>query len=94
MFSLSDGKRGGSDATAAAAPGSVDAVTSSFEPSGSAPGPGADDVSAEMAPSSAGWQQRLAVLNDLDARPLDEHADIYQGLHTELQAALTDIDGA
>lgn len=93
MFSLSEGKRGGSDATAAAAPGSVDAVTSSFEPFGRAPDPAADAASAE-AQSSAGWRQRLAELDELAARPLAEHAEIYQGLHAELQAALTDIDGA
>lgn len=93
MFSLSEGERGGSDATAATRPGSVNAVTSSFEPSGTAPDSAADAASA-AAPSNEGWQQRLAALDDVDARPLAEHVEIYQGLHAELQAALTDIDGA
>jgi hypothetical protein len=69
-------------------------VTSSFEPSGRAPDPAADAASAEEAPSRAGWRQRLAELDELAARPLREHAELYQGLHAELQAALADIDGA
>ena len=37
---------------------------------------------------------RLAVLTSLDGRPLDEHADVYQQLHADLQATLAEIDGA
>lgn len=45
------------------------------------------DVSAELA-------TRLEVLTTLDGRPLDEHADVYQQLHAELQATLAEIDSA
>jgi hypothetical protein len=37
---------------------------------------------------------RLRVLDDLAERPLPEHAEVYQGLHADLQAALAQIDGA
>jgi hypothetical protein len=37
---------------------------------------------------------RLEVLSTLDGRPLDEHADVYQQLHAELQATLAEIDSA
>lgn len=34
------------------------------------------------------------VLDGLTGRPLNEHADVYQGLHADLQAALAEIDSA
>lgn len=34
-----------------------------------------------------------ARLADLDELPVAEHADVYQSVHTELQAALAEIDG-
>jgi hypothetical protein len=33
-------------------------------------------------------------LDSLPARPLAEHAGVYEGLHEELQAVLAEIDGA
>jgi hypothetical protein len=42
----------------------------------------------------AGWTGRLAVLDGLPDRPLPEHAEVYQSLHADLQAALAEIDGA
>jgi hypothetical protein len=54
-----------------------------------------DDASPEAAASSqAGWTGRLAVLDGLPDRPLPEHAEVYQSLHADLQAALAEIDGA
>ena len=38
--------------------------------------------------------QRLADLDALAERPLAEHAEVYQGLHRELQAELARIDSA
>jgi hypothetical protein len=38
--------------------------------------------------------RKLAVLEDLDGRPLAEHADVYQQLHAELQGTLAEIDSA
>lgn len=35
---------------------------------------------------------QLAELEDIDDRPLSEHAERYDRIHTQLQAALTDID--
>jgi hypothetical protein len=37
---------------------------------------------------------RLDVLAGLSSRPLHEHADVYQVLHADLQAALAEIDSA
>jgi hypothetical protein len=39
-------------------------------------------------------QDRLAVLDELPSRPLSEHAEVYQRLHADLQAALAEIDSA
>lgn len=50
------------------------------------PTPGAA-VSAERTGSD-----RDPELDALAARPLAEHIDVYQALHTELQAALAEID--
>ena len=35
-----------------------------------------------------------AVLAGLTARALQEHAEVYEGLHADLHAALSEIDGA
>jgi hypothetical protein len=45
-------------------------------------------------PAQAGWPDRLAVLDQLADRPLQEHAEVYQRVHADLQAALAEIDGA
>jgi hypothetical protein len=45
-------------------------------------------------PAQTGWTSRLAVLDELADRPLQEHAEVYQSLHADLQAALAEIDGA
>jgi hypothetical protein len=37
-------------------------------------------------------QDRRAVLRGLASRPLDEHAQVYEGLHATLHAALAEID--
>ena len=37
---------------------------------------------------------QLAELEDIEDRPLPEHAERYDQVHAELQAALSDIDGA
>ena len=42
-----------------------------------------DDASQDESPAN---------LVDLRDRPLAEHADVYQDLHAQLQAALADID--
>jgi hypothetical protein len=57
----------------------------------------APDASPHMAaasPSTPGLAEGLAVLDRLAERPLHEHAEAYHGLHTDLQAALAEIDGA
>jgi hypothetical protein len=36
----------------------------------------------------------LSVLDQLAERPLDEHAAVYERLHTQLQGALNEIDNA
>ena len=52
------------------------------------------DIVGARAASGAGLTERLAVLDGLAERPLHEHAEVYHGLHADLQAALADIDGA
>jgi len=37
--------------------------------------------------------EHLASLDALGSLPLAEHAEVYQRLHTQLQAALAEIDG-
>ena len=49
------------------------------------------DDAAEQSATVTGHLEALA---DLDGRPLAEHAEIYQRLHTELQQALADIEQA
>lgn len=44
--------------------------------------------------ASAALPNRLAALDELDSRSLAEHADVYQALHADLQAALAEIDSA
>ena len=51
----------------------------------------ADDAGAT---DRAGVLQRLAQLDGIAERPLSEHAEVYQGLHADLQAALARIDSA
>jgi len=55
---------------------------SSFEPV-----PSQDDVSEALA-------ERLSVLDTLAERRLQEHPDVYQQLHADLQATLAEIDSA
>jgi hypothetical protein len=57
----------------------------SFEQAGATPV--STDVDAELA-------ERLSVLDTLTSRPLNEHPDVYQQLHADLQATLAEIDGA
>jgi hypothetical protein len=58
----------------------------------SRPAPDATCDLAVASPSSLAGQ--LAVLDQLAERALHEHAEVYQGLHSGLQAALAEIDGA
>lgn len=44
--------------------------------------------------ASATVSNRLAELDDLTRRPLAQHAEVYQALHADLQAALAEIDSA
>jgi len=37
--------------------------------------------------------EQLATLDDIQQRPLAEHAERYGAVHAQLQAALTEIDG-
>jgi hypothetical protein len=60
------------------------------------PGP---SLTSEASPGravdvAASLTSRLEVLGGLDTQPLDAHADVYQQLHAELQAALAEIDSA
>lgn len=63
------------------------------QPTGGSDVVGAGPGSTPTADPGA-WSQRLRVLDELDARPLEEHAEIYRGLHADLQDALAEIDGA
>jgi hypothetical protein len=38
-------------------------------------------------------EKQRAVLDDIQQRPLGEHAALYNEVHTQLQAALTELDG-
>jgi hypothetical protein len=38
-------------------------------------------------------EQQLATLEDIQQRPLTEHAERYGSVHAQLQVALTEIDG-
>lgn len=49
---------------------------------------------AESATPAADLDEALAALETVSERPLVEHPDVYQEIHTSLQSALTDIDGA
>jgi len=55
-------------------------------------------VSLEQEPAQSPVDERvrrqLAQLEDIEHRPLSEHAERYDQVHAELQAALSDIDGA
>lgn len=39
-------------------------------------------------------RSQLVQLDDIEHRPLAEHAERYDQVHAELQSALSDIDGA
>jgi hypothetical protein len=62
-------------------------VSSSESPT---PGPRA----APGQPAAARIAERVAALDAVGDLPLAEHAEAYQRLHTELQAALAEIDGS
>jgi hypothetical protein len=68
---------------------------SASEQEAAAPAPAAGDgLQAAPEPGPAGpILAHLDALDGLDSRPLGEHADIYQGVHEKLQAALAEIDG-
>ena len=55
-------------------------------------------MSLEQAPVQTPVDERvrsqLAQLEDIEHRPLAEHAERYDQVHAELQTALSDIDGA
>ncbi len=38
-------------------------------------------------------EQQLSSLQDIQQRPLSEHAERFSAVHAQLQAALTEIDG-
>jgi hypothetical protein len=60
-----------------------------------------DEIPVPEAPQSATGPEAtaaasvadLGALDSLDSRPLAEHADVYQQIHSELQSALAEIDG-
>jgi hypothetical protein len=58
------------------------------------PTPDGAGTAAPADAASATVSNRLADLDDLGRRPLAEHAEIYQALHADLQAALAEIDSA
>ncbi|MEO8889434.1 MAG: hypothetical protein ABI301_06340 [Jatrophihabitantaceae bacterium] len=70
--------------------------------SASGPEPAAESVpeQRESAPSAqatgpaARILAHLDALEGLDSLALAEHADVYQGVHTELQSALAEVDGS
>ncbi len=45
-------------------------------------------------PADERVRSQLAQLEDIEHRPLAEHAERYDHVHAELQTALSDIDGA
>jgi hypothetical protein len=49
---------------------------------------------SEAGISEPGMSERLAVLETLTQRPLPEHAEVFEALHADLQAALAEIDSA
>jgi hypothetical protein len=56
-------------------------------------------VSLEQEPVQTPVDERVrsqlaAQLEDIEHRPLAEHAERYDQVHSELQTALSDIDGA
>ena len=55
-------------------------------------GPGVDELSAD-APIEERVRHHAASLDGIEHRPIGEHAQRYDEVHTELQAALTEIDG-
>jgi hypothetical protein len=68
-------------------------VSSALDPSPGRPGPATPSSSA-VDDAEARLQARLAELGGLDGRALALHAELYEVLHTELQAVLAEIDGA
>jgi hypothetical protein len=39
-------------------------------------------------------ESQLTRLDDIDSKPLAEHADVYQGIHAQLQDALAEIENS
>lgn len=62
-------------------------MSSNEFPAGEAATPDQTDIVERVA-------QQVGVLDSVAARPLAEHAGVYQQLHAELQAALGGIDSA
>ncbi len=59
--------------------------------------PDGDDettVAAQAGSAPTRIDAARSALDSLPARPLAEHAVVYEGLHEELQAVLAEIDGA
>lgn len=75
---------------------------SAFEPTTATPlelssstAPSAPRAPAGAAPDAAAQvRESLTELADLQGRPLREHPEIYQRVHTALQEALAEIDSA
>jgi hypothetical protein len=62
---------------------------------GEATAPQPESPIADGIPAATQAADRLqGVLDGLSARPLQEHAEVYAGLHADLHAALSQIDGA
>ncbi|MGH8963434.1 MAG: hypothetical protein ACRDWT_19960 [Jatrophihabitantaceae bacterium] len=54
-----------------------------------------ESARAPVEPSSHEWiETQLSALEDLESRPLSEHADVFQRLHSQLQSALAEVDGS
>ena len=51
-------------------------------------------VMTEAGPAQTRIDAARGALDSLPARPLADHAEVYEGLHEELQAVLAEIDGA
>lgn len=58
------------------------------------PGAPAGDAADAADPVIARIRRNLEAVNEIAARPLAEHADVYAALHTQLQGELAEIDGA
>ena len=58
------------------------------------PSTSAEDPTGAHTGGAVELSQRLSGLDGIAERPLSEHAEVYQGLHADLQAALARIDSA